>query len=685
MKNFYKSNVLLAALSVLILMLIIIDIYVFRNEPLIFWISLPILLGVSGLALGKLLQIRQSEGWYFGQLSNEIRNSVSLSYINFPLPICVINNDRKILWVNNQFGEKFFEPYEDNCSIEDVTDKPPELFGEDGREICYNDIWYRVFSITHTFMPEERIVRSSDVQLDSEALTVMIFRDVTDFKTLYQTYKMTRPVVMLLKIDNYEELLAGERESERAKVTIRVDRLMEEYFSEKHAVMRKLSGDKFLVVLDQQYVDEMISAKFDLISKAHEIIVRENIHVTFSMGIGTCAESLAESEQFASDMLNNALDRGGDQALVKTASGFDSFGTSSSGNSSSGKVKIRIAAEKIQKLIIKADTVYVMGHAFSDFDSAGAAIGLTCAIRKLGQSAYVAAHFRDPLKTNAKTLYDKFADYEKLNYDVPIIVEPDEALQWITDKTLLIIVDTHILKKLDDPRLYEAVQPDHVVIIDHHRLSAGAIPEYAARCYDPNASSASELVTELIQYLSSNPLITGREAEALLAGIMLDTKDFVMRSGVATFEAAAYLKKMGANTIAVKKLFDTTIDSKLLKAKIISSASIYRVRCAIAVVEEPLEGVRVLCSQAADEMLYIRNVDASFTVYPIENGWSISARSLEKINVQIIMENMGNKIDDGGGHLSMAGCQLYGITCEETVDRLHKAIDNYFDSEIKSN
>lgn len=684
MKNFYKSNVLIAALCTLILMLIVIDIYVFRNEPLIFWVSLPVLLGVSGVALGKLLQIRQSENWYFSQLSDEIRNTVSVSFVDFPLPICVLDDKQKLVWVNNKFDKEFFVPSEENCSIENVTDKPPELFGADGREIFRDGKWYRVFSITHKFSLEDRIIRSSKTEDTEEALTILIFQDITDFKMIYQTYKQTKPVVMLVKVDNYEELLTDAKESERAKVTIRVDRLIEEYFSEKNAVVKKISGDKFMMVLEQKYIDHMIENKMDIINKAHDIVVRENIHVTFSIGVGTAADSLSESEQFASEMLNNALDRGGDQALVKTPSGFKSFGTSSAGSGRGGKVKIRIAAEEMKKLINTADTVYIMGHAYSDFDSAGAAIGLTCAIRKLGKSAYAAAHFQDTAKTNARALYDRFADYEKLNYDSPIIVEPSEALQWVTEKSVLIIVDTHILKKLDEPQLYEAVRKDRVIIVDHHRLSAGAITEYATRCYDPNASSASELVTELIQYFSNEVLITGKEAEALLAGITLDTKDFVMRSGVSTFEAAAYLKKVGANTISVKKLFDMSIDSKMLKAKIISSAVIYRVRCAIAVVKESFEGVRVLCSQAADEMLYIRNVDATFTIYPIDNGWSISARSLEKINVQIIMENMGNKIDDGGGHLSMAGCQLYDISCDEVVDRLHKAIDDYFSSEQKN-
>lgn len=677
MRNFYKSNILLGAVCALIIMLITVDVFVFRSEPLMFWITLPILLGISALTLGKLLQIRQSEYWYFDQLSSEIRGTDSLSLIGFPLPIAVVDSGRSIIWSNDSFNDVFFLPNEDQSSIDPVTDMPLELFGSDGREIRYGDRWFRVYSVPHEFAVDEKIRKRLMFAKDSgivlkDTITMLIFREITDFKKLHNDYEMGKPVVMIVMVDNYEELLSGAKESERAYVTIQVDRLIEEYFAEKKAVLKKITGDKFLIVLERRYLNEMIDEKMSLINKAHEIIVRDRAAVTLSIGVGDTASTLAEGERFASEMLDKALERGGDQALVKTSNGFTAFGAISPGKERTGKVKIRLAAENIKNLISTADTVYIMGHAFGDFDSVGSAIGLTCAIRRMGIPAYTVARFHDRTKTNAAQLIDRFSEY-----DTPVVIEPAEAEQWITSKSVLIIVDTHILKKLEDKDLYELSPKSRVVIIDHHRLSAGAITEAAVKCHESNASSSAELVTELIQYFSSNTLLTPLEAEALLAGITLDTKDFVMRSGVSTFEAAAYLKKIGADTIAVKKLFDTSIESKLKKAEIISSATIYRVRCAIAVVENDYPGIRVLCSQAADEMLYIRNVDASFTVYPIENGWSISARSLGKINVQVIMESMGNKVDDGGGHQSMAGAQLYDISLEEAVERLHRAIDEH--------
>lgn len=684
MRNFYKSNVLLIAVCVLILMLVGIDVYVFRHDAVMFWVSLPILLGVSGITLGKLLQIRQSEYWYFEQLSEEINNTDSMSLIGFPLPICVVDADRSVIWSNECFNGTFFTPSEDQTSIDDVTDMPLELFGMEGREIRFEDRWFRVYSVPHEFAVDKKIVEkqmfAADKEDKFEKITMLIFREDTDYKLLKEKHEMSRPIVMIAMVDNYEELLSGAKESDRALVTIEIDKKMEEYFADKKAVLQKITGDKFMILLEDRYLREMIEDKMSLINQMHDIIVRERQNVTMSIGVGTTASTLSESERYAREMLDKALDRGGDQALVKTESGFDAFGATSKGKERTGKVKIRLAAEEIKNLIVTSDTVYIMGHSYGDFDSAGAAIGLTCAIRRMGKPAYTVARFRDPTKTNAKALFDKFEEYE-----TSVVIEPAEAKQWISPKSALIIVDTHILKKLEDPELYELAQKNRVAVIDHHRLSAGAITEFAVRCQESNASSASELVTEIIQYLSSDVILKPLEAEALLSGITLDTRDFVMRAGVSTFEAAAYLKKLGADTIAVKKLFDSTIESKTKKSQIISSAKIYRGRCAVALVEENAPGLRVLCSQAADEMLYIRNVDASFTVYPIENGWSISARSLGKVNVQIIMESMGNKLDDGGGHQTMAGAQLYGITAEEAVEKLHSAIDEYFSAAPKDN
>lgn len=674
MRNFYKSNILLALVGALIVCLLILDGILFADEPYMFWLTLPVLLLVSGLCVGKLIQIRRNEYCYFEQLNATIDSSNRVALCSFPLPVALVNENRIIVWCNESFIRCFYKPDEEDNSLDFVTEEPVEMFIGEGREIEYEGRNYRVYARVPQFTPDEGENAKKGVEvLDSiNQITMLFFEDITDFNRLQEEHRMSKPMAMIVMVDNYEELLSGSKESEKAYVTIQIDRLMEEYFTEKRAVLQKLSADRFLVVIEERFVREMIFDKMRILDLAREIKVTDRTTVTLSIGIGRTASTLAESENYARQALSMALGRGGDQAAIKTESGFHFYGAVTQGTGRYSKVKTRIMADDIKMVVRTADVVYIMGHSYGDFDSVGSAIGLASAIRKMGVHAYAVVN----KEFNAsKELIERFSDYE-----TPIVIEPEVAKIGFTRSSLLIIVDTHIIKKLDDKELFEKANPEQIVIIDHHRLSTGAIEDAGIMWQDPNASSASELVTELIQYFGINPILTPLEAEALLAGITLDTKDFVMRAGVSTFEAAAFLKKMGADTVSVKNLFSTSMQSKAKKAEIVSNAEIYR-SCAITLVDESFPDMRIICSQAADEMLYISGVDASFTVYPIENsGWAFSARSLGKINVQIIMESLGNKKDDGGGHQTMAGAQLYDISDTEAVRKLYEAIDAYYDN-----
>lgn len=673
MKNLYKSNTLLILIAVLAVCLLTLDAFLFRNEPLAFWLTLPVLLLISGLTIGKLIQIRRSEYQYFEQLNEAIDSSNRVALCSFPLPVALVNYNRLIVWSNERFNESFFKPTEEENSLDGVTDDPVEMFIGEGREIEYHGRNYRVYARIPQFTPDEREGGEASEQREStDHITMLFFSDITEHKQLQEEHTMSKPMVMIIMVDNYEELLSGSKESEKAHVTIQIDRLLEEYFTEKKAVLQKISADRFLVVIEERHVREMVHDKVKLLETAREIKVTDRTTVTLSIGIGRTAETLAESEDYARQALSMALGRGGDQAAIKTESGFHFYGAATQGTGRYSKVKSRIMADDIKLMARNADTVYIMGHSYGDFDSVGSAIGLACAVRKLGVGAYAVVNRE---LNSSKELIERFDGYE-----LPVIITPDAARAMFTKNSLLIIVDTHIEKKLDDRELFEMADKNRVVVIDHHRLSAGAIQDAAILWQDSSASSAAELVTELIQYFGVSQILAPLEAEALLAGIALDTKDFVMRSGVSTFEAAAFLKKMGADTVSVKGLFSTSMQSKAKKAEIISSAEIYR-SCAVSVAEERFPDIRIVCSQAADEMLYISGVDASFTMYPIDNdGWCFSARSLGKINVQIIMESLGNQKDDGGGHQTMAGAQLYGLTGQEAVAKLYEAIDAYYDS-----
>lgn len=682
MKNFYRSNVLLASVLALVACLLVMDAVLFADTPSMFWLTFPLLILVSGLAVGKLLQIRLNEYAYYDRLDKSIDNANHKALMSFPLPVALVNDERRILWCNDVFSTAFFRPSEDESSIDAITTEPFSMLVGEGREIKINGRWYRVSAREIVYTSEgddssRRLIQTEEIDAANK-VNILFFSDITGFKSLQEEHRRSKPVVMIISVDNYDETLGTNRESDKTFVSVQIDRLLEDYFSEMNAVLRKITGDKFIVVTEERFVQKMTDERVKLLEMARQIKVNDRTAVTLSIGVGRTATNLAESESYAWQALDKAIGRGGDQAVVRKESGYDYYGAETQRTERNGSsVRTRITADRIKVLINSADAVYIMGHGYGDFDSVGAAIGLAGTIRRMGKQAYACISREYDRSGNVKNLSESLL-VRFSEYDPPLIIEPKVAAIRFTESSLLIIVDTHIEKKVDSHELFERADSGRIVVVDHHRKADNEISA-AISWVDPNASSASEMVTDLIQYFGDAGKPSTLEAEALLAGITLDTKDFVMRTGEATFEAAARLRKFGADTVLVKKLFATPMKSRMRKSKVVAAAEMYR-GFAVSVVEESFEDIRIVCSQAADEMLNISGVDASVTVYPIDNGWSYSARSLGKINVQVLMENIGSKKDDGGGHLTMAGAQLYNITKEEAVQKLHEAIDSYYDN-----
>ena len=408
---------------------------------------------------------------------------------------------------------------------------------------------------------------------------------------------------------------------------------------------------------------KLVESRFPVLDQVRELAEPGETQITLSIGIGRCAASFAEAELQARQALDMCLGRGGDQVAIKNSGGYEFYGGVSRGVEKKTKVKTRIVATALHDLIIAADNVILMGHQFGDLDAVGAAVGLCRACRELGKPAFVATYLN---KSLAAPLIERLVAHGFGDY----FEEPEELYGRITRKTLLIVVDTHIQSYLESPELYKKVRT--VAVVDHHRKMVGHIDNATIFYHEPYASSASEMVTELVQYLTDRTLIGRYEAEALLAGIMLDTKNFVLRTGVRTFEAAAYLRRLGADTVEVKKLFASTMESYQKRARLMAQAEIYR-RCAISLSDDPSPDMRVAAPQAADEMLSITDVDASFVLYRTNDGVSLSARSMGTLNVQIIVEKLG-----GGGHQTMAGAQFRDMTLEEVRERLLREIDRYY-------
>lgn len=652
-----KKNIWLFKPIVILLMALclLLTVPVYFYNPILFYGELAVILLVVAVVLIKFRTIQRDIHSFLQGLGRMLTTTQQESLTQFPVPVAVVDKNHEILWYNELFKENVLER-EDlfGCPIRQLLPqfsmenalRPGGITGE------YRNRFFQVYAAASREHEEE--------------MYVLYFLDQTDSHRAVIEYQETRPSVVILLIDNYDEVMRGVKESEKAQVLGAIETILERFVTENKCLLRKMdSRDKFLAVIEERYMRQLTENRFKILDEMRSIATGDRTPITFSIGVGRGAPDLVESERMASQALEMALGRGGDQAAIKTAAGFEFYGGLSKGIEKRTKVKTRVIAAALSDLIENADNVLIMGHRGADLDCLGSAVGLVKAVRSLHKSAYVALQKNRNL---AAPLYNRLAHNGMEDY----FLEPETAMGLVTRRTLLIVVDTHNPTFLESPELYAACK--HVVVIDHHRKMVGHIDNAMIFFHEPYASSASEMVTELVQYLGEGCRPGRFEAEGLLAGIMLDTKDFVLRTGVRTFEAAAYLRRMGADTVEVKKLFYNSLESYQQKARLIASAIIYR-RCAIAAETEPglsPTDLRIVASQAADELLNIVSVDASFVLYPDGSGVAFSARSMGAVNVQLVMERLG-----GGGHLTMAGAQLQNVSMEEAKNRLYEALDWY--------
>ena len=496
---------------------------------------------------------------------------------------------------------------------------------------------------------------------------VLYFIDDTYYKDINRRYNEKRPVVASISFDNREELARDSSGMEDARISSEVESVLSHWAQEMGGFLKKVSGSRFFMMTDEAHIVAAKEKRFEILDKVREIKTNEGRRATVSIGVGRGASSLEESEHWARQALDMALGRGGDQVAVKQKDDtYEFFGGLSKGVEKRDKVRTRVIAATLSDHVNASDVVLIMGHKFSDLDSVGSAVGMWSAVAKgLGHEAYIVI---DREQSLAKQI---ITSMEKVTQDRRIFIEPWEAMPMITGKTLLIVVDTHSPSFVESPDLLRQVS--RVVVIDHHRMMVKHIDNAIVFYHQPYASSASEMVAELVQYISGNCL-SRMEAEALMAGIMLDTKSFVLKTGVRTFEASAYLRRRGADTVEVKRLFSNSIDTYKAKSQLVSSAEIYN-NCAIACSAENIPDIRVASAQAADELLSIQGVTASFVLFQTGSTVSISARSLGDVNVQILMEALG-----GGGHLTMAGAQLANSNLRDARQKLISVLNEQLES-----
>ena len=612
------------------------------------WLIAPAVLVVA--ALGVLWYQRRRLRTFVAKnlCSTDFENSrIQYSLTGLPIPTMLIA-DGRVLWYNTIFREEVLN------GTDAVTRPIDRLFPELDLAVCSRPHGQDLT------VGNKRFTAYAGAAKGSRGANIVYLVDDTVYKQTLEEYTASRPACLIIVIDSYDELFDDMKDSEQAKELEAINSLLEAYIGKSTGFLRKISNSRYIAVVEERDIHWMLQERFEILDQVRAL--HPGGFTTLSIGVGHGGKTLQECHQMARESIDIALGRGGDQAAVKTVDGFEFYGGISHGVEKRSHVRSRIIANALCDLIKKSDSVIIMGHRMSDLDAIGSAIGALRICKICGVPAVIAVNSDATL---AGPLLKTFIDAgEGHNF-----ILPDQTLDVITPRTLLIVVDTYQKRLLESQKIYEKCK--RVVVIDHHRMAVGHIDNPLLLYHEPYASSASELVCELLQFLPKEDNITALEAQALLAGIMLDTRSFALHVGVRTFEAAAWLRSRGAQTADTKLLFNTSKEEYEARAHIVESAYIYK-GCAIALSEELDAGMNVVLPMAANDLLTINGVDASFVAVAKNGGVNISARSMGALNVQVILEPLG-----GGGHLMMAGAQLHDCTLQDAETRIREQIDIY--------
>lgn len=580
--------------------------------------------------------------------STDFENSrVQYSLTGLPVPTMLVA-DGRILWYNSFFREKVLDG--SDAVTRPVTRVLPDL----DLAVCSRPHGQDLT------VGERRFTAYAGSAKGSRGASIVYLVDNTFYKQTLEEYTESRPACLIIVIDSYDELFDDMKDSEQAKELEAINSLLEQYIGRSTGFLRRVSNSRYIAVVEERDVRWMLQERFEILDQVRAL--HPGGLTTLSIGVGHGGKTLQECHQMARESIDIALGRGGDQAAVKTVDGFEFYGGISHGVEKRSHVRSRIICNALCDLIKKSDSVIIMGHRMSDLDAVGSAVGALRICKMCGVPAVIAINSDATL---AGPLLKVFLD-AGCGKD---FIAPDQTLEVITPNTLLIVVDTYQKRLLESQKIYEKCK--RVVVIDHHRMAVGHIDRPLLLYHEPYASSASELICELLQFLPKEGNITPLEAQALLAGIMLDTRSFALHVGVRTFEAAAWLRSRGAQTAETKLLFNTSKEEYEARAHIVESAYIYK-GCAIALSEELDAGMNVVLPMAANDLLTINGVDASFVAVAKNGGVNISARSMGALNVQVILEPLG-----GGGHLMMAGAQLQSCSLQEAERRIREQIDLY--------
>ncbi|MBR3781217.1 MAG: DHH family phosphoesterase [Clostridia bacterium] len=649
-KGFWYDGLLISLAAAVSAVFIVMAVFV---EPRLAIAEGIAFLIVCVIAVYRALSAKKRYKRFIAKTSRKLDFTDNKVLSNYPFPVAVCDENGYITWYSDRFLNEI--SLGEITATEKVSKylggRKPDSIGDDEEiRVSVNGKHYIVYTVRYIS--------------GGKKYCGFYYLDNTALRQTEIEYYDSRPYAVLIELDNLDDSRSDFRDSERTEIKSQIEASLDNWSESFDSVLKKISDDRYLVVTEKKNFTRMVEDRFSVLETVRNFEFKgKKSGATLSVGVSS-GDTIKKCEKGARKSLEMALGRGGDQVAIKTKDGYDYIGGVSKSAEKRTKVKSRVVGSALSELIKSSSNVIIMGHSYTDLDAIGAAAGMACAVQSFGTPVYIAT---DKKKSLASRLIEKLEN-EGMG---DVITTQENALEMLDKKSLLIVVDTHIESFVEFPKLYEKAETR--VIIDHHRRAVTDIESAVIFHHDPGASSACEMVTELLPYINSEINITKTVAEALLAGIMLDTKDFVIGTGVRTFEAAAFLKDKNADTVSVKKLFANSLEINKLRTKVISEAESY-MRCAISVADFSSPDIRIICAQAADELLKVNDIKASFVMFESNDMVCISARSFGEINVQIIMESLG-----GGGHQTMAACQLKGCKIITAREKLERAIKEFFE------
>ncbi|WPC41899.1 DHH family phosphoesterase [Clostridium sp. JS66] len=639
----------------IIIAILISVIIVYRHFYIgVVFISLYMILVVYNM---KNTKVRQTE-WkkFIENFSSQLDNATRNTLVKMPFPLIMIDKKGEILWYNQKYS--YIIKNEDilgkningvikEINLRQILDGKKNIMKNVKLKENYYDIYSNVVDISDNL--EDRII-------------LLYLYDVTQMLKIVKNLELNKYTIMLMEVDNFHDVIKTIEEGQRPLIVAEIERTINCYAQSLNAMMRKYDDNKYVLCVQDNYVEKEMEKKFEILDNIREINMGNKLAVTLSIGVGRGGETPLQNENFAASAKELALGRGGDQTVVKNGEKLSFYGGKTKEVEKRTKVRARVIAHALVELINASSDVFIMGHINPDIDCLGAAVGIYSTIKFLKKDCHIVL---EETNSSINLILEKIKneeDYEN------VFINSKECIDNAKYNSLLILVDVHSKGYVQDIKVVDAFEK--IVIIDHHRKSTDFVEGTLLSYIEPYASSTSELVTEMLQYMVEKPKIKVIEAEALLAGICVDTKNFCFKTGVRTFEAASFLRRLGADTVDVKKFFSDDLDTYLKRAEIIKSAEIFN-NIAIAVCPNEIEDI-VLAAQAADELLNITGIKASFVFVKIKDNVCISGRSLGEVNVQVILESLG-----GGGHMTMAGAKIKQVTLDEALKKLKDAIGKY--------